>query len=98
LPVCRENNISQTIKYLKNCGIRIAAATEKGNIDYTKGDYNGPVCLVLGAEDRGIPQEHLALCDEWVKIPILGQIESLNVSVAAGILIYEILRQRENEK
>jgi 23S rRNA (guanosine2251-2'-O)-methyltransferase len=52
----------------------------------------------LGAEDRGIPQEHLALCDEWVKIPILGQIESLNVSVAAGILIYEILRQRENEK
>lgn len=94
LPVCRENQISQTLKYLKNCGIRIAAATEKGDLDYTKGNYSGPVCLVMGAEDKGIPQEHLALCDEWVRIPILGHIQSLNVSVAAGVLIYEIVKQR----
>ena len=94
LPVCRENQISSTIKLLKNCGIRIAGATERGDKDYTKGEYRGPICLVMGAEDKGIPQEHLALCDEWVKIPILGKIESLNVSVAAGILIYEIVKQR----
>lgn len=94
LPVCRENQISQTIRFLKNCGIRIVCATEKGNLNYTKGTYTGPVCLVMGAEDKGIPQEHLALCDEWVQIPILGKIESLNVSVAAGILIYEIVKQR----
>lgn len=94
LPVCRENQILQTLKYLKNCGIRIAAATEKGDLDYTKGNYSGPVCLVMGAEDKGIPQEHLALCDEWVRIPILGHIQSLNVSVAAGVLIYEIVKQR----
>ena len=94
LPVCRENQISQTLKYLKNCGIRIAAATEKGDLDYTRGNYSGPVCLVMGAEDKGIPQEHLALCDEWVRIPILGHIQSLNVSVAAGVLIYEIVKQR----
>ena len=94
LPVCRENQISSTIKFLKNCGIRIAGATERGDKDYTKGEYRGPICLVMGAEDKGIPQEHLALCDEWVKIPILGKIESLNVSVAAGILIYEIVKQR----
>jgi len=94
LPVCRENQIAQTLKYLKNCGIRIAAATEKGDLDYTKGQYAGPVCLVMGAEDKGIPQEHLALCDEWVRIPILGHIQSLNVSVAAGVLIYEIVKQR----
>lgn len=94
LPVCRENNIAETIKYLKNCGIRMAAATEKGNLNYTKGQYQGPVCLVMGAEDKGIPQEHLALCDEWVQIPILGHIQSLNVSVAAGVLIYEIVKQR----
>ena len=94
LPVCRENNIAETIKYLKNCGIRMAAATEKGNLSYTKGQYQGPVCLVMGAEDKGIPQEHLALCDEWVQIPILGHIQSLNVSVAAGVLIYEIVKQR----
>ena len=94
LPVCRENQIVQTLKYLRNCGIRIAAATEKGDMDYTKGQYSGPVCLVMGAEDKGIPQEHLALCDEWVRIPILGHIQSLNVSVAAGVLIYEIVKQR----
>ncbi len=94
LPVCRENQIAQTLKYLRNCGIRIAAATEKGDMDYTKGQYSGPVCLVMGAEDKGIPQEHLALCDEWVRIPILGHIQSLNVSVAAGVLIYEIVKQR----
>ena len=97
IPVCREENITKTIKYLKNCGIHIAGATEKGNRSYTKGTYNGPVCLIMGAEDRGIPQEHLALCDEWVKIPILGHIGSLNVSVAAGVLIYEIVKQRNEE-
>lgn len=97
IPVCREENITKTIKYLKNCGIHIAGATEKGNQSYTKGSYNGPVCLIMGAEDRGIPQEHLALCDEWVKIPILGHIGSLNVSVAAGVLIYEIVKQRNEE-
>ena len=48
----------------------------------------------MGAEDKGIPQEHLALCDEWARIPILGKIESLNVSVAAGVLMYEIVKQR----
>ena len=94
IPVCREDNLTKSIKYLKNCGIHIAGATEKGNRSYTKGTYDGPVCLIMGAEDRGIPQEHLALCDEWVKIPILGHIGSLNVSVAAGVLIYEVVRQR----
>ena len=97
IPVCREDNLTKSIKYLKNCGIHIAGATEKGNRSYTKGTYDGPVCLIMGAEDRGIPQEHLALCDEWVKIPILGHIGSLNVSVAAGVLIYEIVKQRNEE-
>lgn len=95
LPVCRENNISSTIKYLKNSGLRIVAATEKAELDYTGATMEGPVCLIMGAEDKGIPEEHLALCDEWVRIPILGQIESLNVSVAAGILIYEIVKQKK---
>ncbi|MBR4842137.1 MAG: 23S rRNA (guanosine(2251)-2'-O)-methyltransferase RlmB [Bacteroidaceae bacterium] len=97
LPVCRENNIASTIRYLKNCGIRIVGATEKAELDYTRTTLDGPICLIMGAEDRGIPQEHLSLCDEWVRIPILGQIESLNVSVAAGILIYETVKQRNNE-
>jgi len=94
LPVCREADISRTLRYLKECGIRIVGATEKGDKDYTKGDFEGPVCLVMGAEDKGIPTSHLALCDEWLRIPIIGNIESLNVSVASGIMIYEILRHR----
>jgi rRNA methylase, putative, group 3 len=97
LPVCRESQIASTIKYLKNSGIRIVGATEKAKLDYTLAPLEGPICLIMGAEDKGIPQEHLALCDEWVRIPVMGQIESLNVSVAAGILIYETVKQRNNE-
>lgn len=94
IPVCRESNITKTIKFLKNCGFSIVAATEKGDYDYTKGDYAKPVCIILGAEDTGVPYEHLALCDEWIKIPLFGTIESLNVSVAAGVIIYEAIKQR----
>ena len=50
--------------------------------------------IIMGAEDTGVPYDHLALCDEWIKIPLFGNIESLNVSVAAGILIYEAVKQR----
>lgn len=94
LPVCREQNLTQAIKYLKESGFRIIAATEKGDYDYTKANYKDPVCIIMGAEDTGVAYEHLSLCDEWVKIPLLGTIESLNVSVAAGILIYEAVKQR----
>ena len=53
-----------------------------------------PTCIIMGAEDKGVSYEHLALCDEWIKIPMIGKIESLNVSVAAGVLIYEAVKQR----
>lgn len=94
LPVCREQNLTTTIKFLKDSGFKIVAATEDGDYDYTQANYKDPVCIIMGAEDTGIPDEHLALCDEWIKIPMFGNIESLNVSVAAGILIYEAIRQR----
>ena len=94
IPVCRENNLTNTIKFLKDSGFKIVAATEKGDYDYTKADYQGPTCIIMGAEDTGVPYDHLALCDEWIKIPLFGNIESLNVSVAAGILIYEAVKQR----
>ena len=97
LPVCREQNLRSTLQYLKDSGFRIVAATEKGDYDYTKADYTGPLCIIMGAEDTGVSYENLALCDEWVKIPMLGTIESLNVSVAAGILIYEAVKQRNND-
>jgi 23S rRNA (guanosine2251-2'-O)-methyltransferase len=94
LPVCREKSLKETLQYLKNSGFRIIAATEKGDYEYTKADYTGPLCLIMGAEDTGVSYENLALCDEWVKIPVRGTIGSLNVSVAAGILMYEALKQR----
>lgn len=94
LPVCREQSLTEAIKFLKNSGFKIVAATEKGDYDYTKANYKDPVCIIMGAEDTGVPYEHLSLCDEWIKIPLLGKIESLNVSVAAGILIYEAVKQR----
>lgn len=98
LPVCREANLTNTIKYLKQCGFRIVGATEKGNQDYTQANLSDPVCIIMGAEDKGISTEHLSLCDEWIAIPQFGHIQSLNVSVAAGILIYEAVRQRRNDK
>lgn len=94
LPVCREKNITETIKYLKASGFRIVCATERGKMNYTQSDFNYPVCIVMGAEDTGIPSEHLALCDDWVSIPQYGKIESLNVSVATAVILYEAVRQR----
>lgn len=95
LPVCKVPNVGSALQYLKQCGFRIAAATEKGEVDYTSTACDGPFCLVMGAEDTGIPAEHLALCDEWIRIPMKGKIASLNVSVAAGILVYEVVRRRQ---
>jgi 23S rRNA (guanosine2251-2'-O)-methyltransferase len=96
LPVCREQSLKNTLRFLKNSGFKIIAATEKGDYDYTKGDYTGPVCIVMGAEDVGVSNENLSICNEWVRIPVWGNIESLNVSVAAGILMYEAAKQRNS--
>ena len=94
LPVCREKNLTDTVKFLRNSGIHVIAASEKGNEIYTEADYSGPIALILGAEDTGVAVERLKICDEIVKIPVNGVIESLNVSVAAGILLYEVVRNR----
>ncbi len=97
LPVCRERNLKDTLQYLKDSGFHIVAATEKGDYNYTKANYTGPLCIVMGAEDTGVSYDNLSLSDEWVKIPMMGAIESLNVSVAAGILMYEAVKQRNSE-
>lgn len=94
IPVCRERNIREAIVFLKNSGIKVVAATEKAASLYTSVDYSVPTAIVMGSEDEGIAAENLRICDELVKIPQFGAIGSLNVSVAAGILIYEVVRQR----
>ncbi len=98
LSVCKENSLLATLKEMKKCGIRIVAATEKGDKKYTESNLSDPVAIVMGAEDKGVSPEILRLCDDLVKIPINGKISSLNVSVAAGIIIYEAIRQRDLNK
>jgi 23S rRNA (guanosine2251-2'-O)-methyltransferase len=96
LPVCKETSITEAIQFLKNCGYKVIAATEKAENEYTTIDYRTiPIALVLGGEDRGISFDNLRICDEMVKIPILGNIASLNVSAAAAVLMYEVVRQRK---
>lgn len=94
LPVCREKSIVNAVKFLKDNGYQIVGASEKATMNYTDGDYAGPVAIVMGAEDVGIDPGVLRQCDTLVSIPQNGRIGSLNVSVAAGILIYEVVRQR----
>lgn len=94
LPVCRVRNISSAVKYLKESGFTIIGATEKGVETYTDVDFTGPVAIVMGAEDTGISDEVLRQCDRLAAIPIIGSIGSLNVSVAAGVMMYEAVRQR----
>ncbi len=94
IPVCREKSTGEALKFLKDCGMKLVAVSEKGHINYTQADYKDPVALVMGSEDTGIPREHIELCDEMVSIPQFGTIASLNVSVASGVLMYEVIRQR----
>ncbi len=94
LPVCREKSIVNAVKFLKDNGYKVVAASEKATESYTEADYTGPVAIVMGAEDIGIDPGVLRQCDTIVSIPQCGRIGSLNVSVAAGVLIYEVLRQR----
>ncbi len=84
------------MNFLKESGLKIVAASEKAALNYTEASYTEPIAIVMGAEDTGISPEIMALCDEQVRIPILGNIQSLNVSVAAGILIYEAVKQRNS--
>ena len=94
IPVCREENLKDTITFLKNSGLRIVAATEKAENDYTAIEMTGPIALIMGSEEDGISPAYLKMCDTTVRIPIYGEIGSLNVSVATGVVLFEIVRQR----
>lgn len=94
IPVCREHSTLDAVRQLKDNGYKIVAATEKGAQNYTKTDFTVPVAIVMGAEETGISDEVLRQADDLAAIPITGEISSLNVSVAAGVMIYEAVRQR----
>ena len=96
LPVCRERSVLSAVRFLKDNGYKVVAVSEKADINYTQVDYTTPVALVMGAEDIGISPEVLKQCDTFVSIPMFGKISSLNVSVASGVMMYEVVRQRLN--
>lgn len=94
IPVCRENSLKDAVVFLKDSGIKVVAATEKAAKNYTEADMSVPVAILMGSEDEGVSPEILRVCDELVRVPQFGSIQSLNVSVAAGVMIYEVIRQR----
>jgi 23S rRNA (guanosine2251-2'-O)-methyltransferase len=95
LPVCREKDLKKTMKFLRDNGIRIIACTEKAEKTIYEVEINGPVALIVGSEEDGIADILIREADELARIPMKGKIGSLNVSVASGVAVYEIVRRRQ---
>lgn len=93
LPVCRSQNLFQTIKHLKDDGLQIICGTEKANKELFFDTYTKPCVIIVGSEEDGISPALMKLADKLVKIPMKSELDSLNVSVAAGIMMYEVIRQ-----
>jgi 23S rRNA (guanosine2251-2'-O)-methyltransferase len=98
IPICREINFLRSVKYIKDSGLALIACTEKAEIPINKIDLKNPSALVLGSEGTGISEEIQKLCSGKALIPMQGEIQSLNVSVSAGIIFYEAQRQRNEMK
>ena len=95
IPVCRVSSIAAAVGLLQSSGVRVVAASEKAEERYTETALQLPLGLVMGAEDHGVSTDVLRMADSITRIPQVGAIGSLNVSVAAGILIYEAVRQEQ---
>ncbi|MCQ2311352.1 MAG: 23S rRNA (guanosine(2251)-2'-O)-methyltransferase RlmB [Paludibacteraceae bacterium] len=97
LPVCKVENMQKALAFMHESGLTIVAATEHADHNYTDTDMTCPLAIVMGSEENGIYEENLKECTDQVRIPMTGTIESLNVSVAAGVMLYEAVRQRRLE-
>lgn len=94
IPVCKEKYLQRSVEFLQQCGIAVVSATEKtDNLLYTA-DFNQPVAVIMGSEEDGVSPQLIKMSDYAVKLPMLGNIGSLNVSVACGAVLYETVRQR----
>lgn len=98
IPVCRHDSIVKTAKFLQESGLQLVACTEKTNDYLYQPDYTVPTAVIMGSEERGISTELIRIADHLAKIPMFGDIESLNVSVSAGVLLYEAVRQKMSAK
>ncbi|MCO6501061.1 MAG: 23S rRNA (guanosine(2251)-2'-O)-methyltransferase RlmB [Vicingus serpentipes] len=96
IPVCRVNNLTDTVFLLKELNLQIVGCTEKANSSIYEIDFSSPTAIIMGSEEKGISNQLLKFCDVKAKIPMAGNIASLNVSVASGIILYEAVKQRSN--
>src|SRR6476661_2851215 len=96
LPVCREASLQETVRFLQQSGVTVVACTEKAEeaVGQADVDFSVPVAVLMGAEEDGIPTGLLRIADVKLEVPMAGQIQSLNVSGAAGIMLFEVARQR----
>lgn len=94
IPICKVPGIDSVIPFLKDSGIHLIACSEKTEINYTEVDYSIPLAIIMGSEESGIAISNITKCDSTAKLPLLGLTGNLNVSVAAGIIMYEVIRQR----
>lgn len=94
IPVCRHDHFMQTIRFLQESGLQLVCCTEKAKDDIYAPDYTPPTAIIMGSEEDGIRNELIRIADHLAKIPMFGEIESLNVSVSTGIILYEAIRQR----
>lgn len=94
LPVCRENNLIDAARFLQESGISLIACSEKTNNSLKDIDFTLPTAIIMGSEERGISPTLMELASDIAKVPMSGNIESLNVSVATGMALYEVARQR----
>lgn len=94
IPICRHENLLSVVKFMQESGLQIVACTEKTKESIYTPDFTAPTAIVMGAEDVGISDNIIRNADLLTRIPMFGEIESLNVSVSAGVIIYEAIRQR----
>ncbi|MFA6769943.1 MAG: 23S rRNA (guanosine(2251)-2'-O)-methyltransferase RlmB [Bacteroidales bacterium] len=94
IPVCKVSNVREAIFFLKAGGYTIFSSTERAESTIYQANFKVPTAIILGSEDRGVSRSALELSDHHVRIPMAGQISSLNVSAAASVILFEILRQR----
>lgn len=96
IPVCRQNSLKACAEYLKECGLKIVSCTEKTETDVFNTELTGPLAVILGSEETGISTDLLALSDMKLAIPMKGKTGSLNVSVAAGVTLFQVSSQRNS--
>ena len=94
IPICKVDHIKDAIYYLQASGVQIVAATEKASSPIYDINLNVPIAIVMGSEGKGISNSVLKIADHMAKLPMYGDIASLNVSVACGVFLYEAIRQR----